>query len=265
MTTRIRELVAAPFGLAGLLATIPGRAVDWPDSRDAVHPCRPTISCTADLTGPGTFEIEAGQLASGAGSAHQLSYPVLLKQTLTPLVQLQVGSNGYTMIRPSPGASYLDNVTFGPKLHLHDQGDVAPSLAVAAQASLPTFPASGYPHLDDAVFTVFVSKDLGWLHVDLNGGLLAYDLGAAAQTQGLVALALSTALSSLFGVALEGYALSDAAPLASRDGGIRAALGLTARPWLVVDLGGDVGFYPDTRAYSLFCGMTVIPAVLWRP
>ena len=30
---------------------------DAPDARDSAHPCRPTISCTADLTSPGTLEI----------------------------------------------------------------------------------------------------------------------------------------------------------------------------------------------------------------
>jgi hypothetical protein len=29
------------------------------------------------------------------------------------------------------------------------------------------------------------------------------------------------------------------------------------------DLGG-VGFFPVTQAYSVFVGVTVIPAVLWR-
>jgi hypothetical protein len=27
----------------------------------------------------------------------------------------------------------------------------------------------------------------------------------------------------------------------------------------VFDLGGDVGFFPSTRAYSLFAGLTLIP------
>ena len=239
---------------------------DWPDFRDSAHPCRPTISCTADITAPGTLEIEAGEVYSGAsGGAHAASFPLQLKQTLTPLVQLQAGTNGYTFLGPSPRARYLDNVVLGPKLHLLDQGDGWPSLALSAQLGLPTFAADGYTRSDDAFFTAYASKDLGALHVDFNVGLDVWQLGSAAQPQEFAALALSTALSSLFGVALEGYAFSDAAPVASRDGGVRAALGFTARPWLVVDTGGDVGFFPSTRAYSLFLGATVIPAVLWRP
>src|SRR5271157_516705 len=140
---------------------------DAPDARDSAHPCRPTISCTADLTSPGTLEIEAGELASVAsGGAHAASFPVLLKQTFTPLLQLQVGSNGYTFLGPSSRAHYLDNVVFGPKLHLHDQGAVRPSLAVSAQLGQPTFPAGGHTRSEDAFFTAFASKDVGPIHGD---------------------------------------------------------------------------------------------------
>jgi hypothetical protein len=239
---------------------------DAPDARDSAHPCRPTISCTADLTSPGTLEIEAGELASLArGGAHVASFPVLLKQTFTPLLQLQVGSNGYTFAGPTPRAHYLDNLVFGPKLHLHDQTGAWPSLAVSAQLGQPTFAAAGYTRSEDAFFTAFASKDVGAIHGDFNVGLDLWQLDAAPASQVFAALALSTALSSVLALAVEGYVFSDAAPAAAHDGGVRAALGFTARPWLVVDAGGDVGFYPDVRAASVFLGATVIPAVWWRP
>ncbi len=239
---------------------------DTPDARDSAHPCRPTISCTADLTSPGTLEIEAGELAAVAsGGAHVASFPVLLKQTFTPVLQLQVGSNGYTFFGPAPRVHYLDNVVFGPKLHLHDQHGAWPSLALSAQMSEPTFPAGGYARIEDAFFTAFASKDVGPIHGDFNVGLDLWQLGASPASQVFAALALSTALGPVLSVALEGYLFSDAAPVASHDGGVRAALGFTARPWLVVDTGGDVGFYPQARAYSVFLGATVIPIVWWRP
>jgi hypothetical protein len=194
------------------------------------------------------------------------SFPLLLKQTFTKLLQLQVGSNGYTVVvAPGSPARYLDNVFFGPKLHIHDQGDVWPSLALTAQASVPTFRRDGYSRNDDAFFTAHASKDVGFVHVDWNVGANVWRVDEAPATQAFTALALSTALVDPFGVAVEGYYFSNAAPLAARDGGVRGALSITARPWLVADLGGDIGFFPSTRAYSLFFGMTMIPAVFWRP
>jgi hypothetical protein len=64
-------------------------------------------------------------------------------------------------------------------------------------------------------------------------------------------------------VSVEGYAFSDAASIAPHDGGARVALGMAPRPWLVFDVGGDVEF-PETRSYSVFVGMTVIPVIWWR-
>jgi hypothetical protein len=242
-------------------------SADWADARDQAHPCRPTVSCTADIVAPGRFEAEAGTLYSSvAGNASRtLSFPVLLKLTLTRLLQLQMGSNGYTVVDATLPAHYLDNVFFGPKLHLHDQEDAWPSLALSAQVSLPTFRAVGYAPHDDVFVTAFASKDVGFLHVDWNVGALLWGLEGASAVQAFTALALSPSLPAPLGAAVEGYYFSDAGPLATRDGGIRAAVSVTARSWLVVDAGGDIGFFPSTRAASLFLGMTIIPVVFWRP
>jgi len=235
--------------------------VDWPDARDQAHPCRPTVSCTADIVAPGLLEVEAGALYSSvaSGAAHVLSFPVLLKQTFTPLVQLQVGSNGYTLVDATPSARYFDNVYFGPKLHLHDQEDWWPSLALSAQLSLPTLAATGYARDDDVFVTGYASKDIGFIHVDWNVGALFWHVDASTSTQVFTALALSPSLPAPFGAAVEGYWFSDASPVAPRDGGVRIAGNVSARSWLVFDLGGDVGFFPSTRAYSLFAGLTLIP------
>jgi hypothetical protein len=116
----------------------------------------------------------------------------------------------------------------------------------------------------DASFTGYVTKDIGPLHADLNVGANAWGLDASPRSQGFVALALSTSLPPPFGVMAEGYYFSDASPLAARDGGILFALSHSPRRWLVFDFGGDVGLFRETRAYSVFVGMSVVPAVLWR-
>jgi hypothetical protein len=239
---------------------------DLPDAQDVVHPCRPTISCTADIVAPGRLEVEVGALSSTAtsGPVRTVSLPVLLKQTLAPWLQLQVGSNGYTHVEAAPSTRYFDNVFFGPKLHLHDQGDLWPSLALSAQVSLPTSTADGYTRADDVFVTAYASKDVGWLHADWNVGALLWRVEGSPSTQAFTALGLSPTLPAPFGAELEGYYFSDAAPLAVRDGGVRAVMTVTARPWLVVDMGGDAGLFPATRAYSVFLGATFIPVALWR-
>lgn len=58
---------------------------DWPDARDQAHPCRPTVSCTADIVAPGRLEVEVGALYA-SGAAHALAFPLLLKQTGVTLI-----------------------------------------------------------------------------------------------------------------------------------------------------------------------------------
>jgi hypothetical protein len=267
---RTRLGLAVPAALAVGLSALEAHA-DWPGHDDQAKPCRPTISCTADITAPGTLEVESGALfVKEGGGNRELTFPVLLKLTLARFLQLQVGSNGYTSTAGAMPVRYFDNIYFGPKLHFVDQGNIMPSLALTAQLSLPTFPETGYARYDDAFFIAHASKDIGIIHVDWNVGVnvTRLDGGSIAPpvAQEYTALALSTSLPSVFGVALEAYYFSNADPpsVAPRDGGLRGALSATVRPWMVLDVGGDVGWFPSTRAYSLFFGMTVVPVVFWR-
>ncbi len=239
---------------------------DLPDDRDHVAPCRPTVSCTADLAAPGTFEVETGvQSSRNAFSVTTLTTPFLLKQTLSKLLQIQVGGDGYTGVRgASPHADYFDNLLLGAKIHLHDQDRLTPSACVTALVGVPMFSAPGYVQRVNAFVTAHASKDFGPIHADLNAGLLEWAIDSSPVSQGLVALALSASLPPPFGAALEAYYFSDQAPVAPRDGGVRAVITTTPRPWLVFDMGGDVGFFPSTRAFSVFFGMSIVPVVLWR-
>src|SRR5262249_28224791 len=138
-----------------------------------VLPCRPTIACTADLVAPGTLEIEAGYVyRRAAGGAAQRTWPFLIKLTVAPWVQIQVGSNGYTASPGSAPARYFDNVNLGLKFHLADQLGARPAFAISGALSVPTSAGQeGYVRAYDALFTGYASKDLGPVHVDLNAGV----------------------------------------------------------------------------------------------
>lgn len=266
----MKRATAALASLACLTSARAASGVEWPDANARVLPCRPTIACTADLVPPGAFEIESGYLyrkiGVGAGSrGSQRSIPFLLKLTLAPWVQLQAGSNGYSVARGAVPAQYLDDATLGVKVHLVDQSAHAPSLALSATASIPTFDGqAGYLRTYDALFTAYATKELGPLHIDLNAGMNVWRVEGAPLPQSFAALALSMNLAAPFGIMAEAYAFSDAAPVATRDGGFLFALTHSPRAWLMFDFGGDVGFFPSTRAYSVFVGMTIVPVTLWR-
>jgi hypothetical protein len=187
----------------------------------------------------------------------------LAKLTLLPWAQLQVGSNGYSLSRGDIPAQYLDDVTAGVKLHLADQTETTPSLSLSGTASIPTFRVDGYVRTYDALFTAYVTKDVGSVHADLNLGANAWRLEGSPLAQEWAALAVSVDLPDPFGAMLEGYYFTDAAPVAPRDGGFLFAISHSPKPWLMFDFGGDVGWFPSTRAYSVFVGMSIVPVLLW--
>ncbi len=158
----------------GLLSGVGNaRGAGWPTDDDSALPCRPTVSCTADLASPGLIEAEVGTQLRSVDGELQVTTPILLKLTLAEWLQLQVGSNGFTYLGGAPSSHYVDNLTLGAKLHLVGQDGLRPSLSVSASLSIPTVAQDGYTRAWDALVTGYASKDLGWLHLDLNVGLQA--------------------------------------------------------------------------------------------
>src|ERR1700722_10915560 len=97
------SFLVAVLGL--LIHALPVEALESPGDSDKAVPCRPTVSCTADLAPSGTTEFEGGFLFSSQGSpGNQSSFPFLTKFTFAPWSQLQIGSNGYTVLRGSASA-----------------------------------------------------------------------------------------------------------------------------------------------------------------
>jgi hypothetical protein len=261
--------VACAVSCAG--ASPAARGAETPDARDKTLPCRPTIACTADIVPPGTVDLEAGALfrslgrGSSPSASRQWTFPFLAKLTLEPWVQLQVGSNGFTAATGLAPQDFFDDVVVGPKFHLLDQTQWAPSLSFSGELSIPTFRGQGYVRTYDALFTAYVTKDVGLVHADFNVGWNLWRVDGAPLSQGLVALALTANIPPPFGVMGEAYYFSNAAPVAPRDGGVLFAFTHSPRSWLVFDMGADIGWFPSWRAYSVFVGMPIIPVVPWRP
>jgi hypothetical protein len=249
-------LFIAPRGLV--------RAASLPDDETHALPCRPTIACTADIAAPGVLEAEVGYLHRTLDDGvNQQSVPFLVKLTLARWVQLQVASNGPTFANKPVGIRYVDDIAPGFKFHLVDQARLVPSISFSAALSVPLSAAEGYLRTYDALFTVYLTKDFGWLHADLNVGLNLWRLEGPLAPQPWTALALSAPLPANFGVMLESYVFAEAAPVSRKDAGLLMALSYSPKPWLVLDAGADLGFIHSTRGWSAFAGMTIIPVQLW--
>lgn len=228
---------------------------------DSALPCRPTIACTADIVHAGTAEVEAGYIYRRlAHGVNQSSTPFLIKLSLTDWIQVQLGSNGMTY---AGGDTFFDDIEVGLKARVLRQSDHVPAVSISALASVPTFAATGYQRTYDLLATLYVTKDVSWLHTDFNVGYSAWRLEGSPLSQAWTALAFSVPLDHHVGAMLEGYLFSDAAPLQPPDAGVLAAVSYQPRPWLVLDAGPDVALEHATRILSAFVGMTIIPVELW--
>ena len=82
--------------------------------------------------------------------------------------------------------------------------------------------------------------------------------------QAFTPLALSANIVRPIGVMLEGYVFSQALPVSRRDGGFLFAISHSPKPWLIFDVGGDIGLFPSTHSFATFLGLTIVPVILWR-
>jgi hypothetical protein len=265
----MRRSLSAGCTVALVLAARAAGAVGPPQDDDRAVPCRPTIACTAEFANPGALELEAGGIYrhSSVDTTNRQT-PFLFKLTLAPWLQLQAGSNGYTVTQAPSPARYFDNVAVGLKFHFLDQKGYVPALAVSGAVSFPTPSGQeGYTSAYDANFIGYITKDMGPIHADLNVGTNVFRLNSGPSVQGWGALALSVALpapADPFGLMAETYVFSDATPYSTKDSGLLLAVSHSPRKWLVFDVGADIGFFPSTRAYSVFVGMTIVPVVFFR-
>jgi hypothetical protein len=246
------------------------RASEGEGDGEAMHvlPCRPTISCSADLVPPGALEIEAGYAARRVRPGGWIHVePLLLKLTLVRWLQAQVGSNGYLFTTGDIARTlrYYDDFTFAFKTHFADQTHTFPSLAASLGVSVPSFdPPRDFPFAYDASLWFYASKDIGPLHFDLNGGLNVWEFDLPRrQAQVFGALASGLALPKGFGVMVEPYAFTDAKPIAPVDVGLLLGASYAPSPRVLIDAGIDLSAEPQTRLFTLFAGVTFIPARFW--
>jgi hypothetical protein len=240
-------------------------AASWfPDQVQAL-PCRPTIACTADLVPPGSVEVEIGYLFRRLRPpALQHSMPLLLKVTLAEWVQLQVGGNGPTFATAPVPTRYLDDLVAGFKFHPLDQSRWLPSVSWSVELSAPLDTQRSFVRSYDLLWTAYVTKDFDWLHADLNFGINLWQLEGPTKPQPWVALAFSVELPRRFTIMAESYYFSPAFPFSPQDGGLLVALAFAPKRWIVLDVGGDVGYFQSERSISAFVGMTLVPVDLWQ-
>src|SRR5262245_9651751 len=141
---------------AVLLAVCTPNAVaraDSPADDTRVLPCRPTVTCTADLAPPGTLEVELGYQLKRGGGEWDHAVSLVVKLPLARWIELQVATD----YMHTPSASHVDNIVLAAKLHVLDQQSARPSIAASIAASIPLPAQPGYTRAYDAIAVAYAS------------------------------------------------------------------------------------------------------------
>ena len=223
-------------------------------------PCRPTIACTAELVPAGAWEVEAGYSARQPTGNIVHGGQLLLKYSVLDQLQLQLATNNvFSATSGSGSQSYFDGGWVGPKVRFNQQTTSMPTVSLSAFLGFPTHAGdSALQQTYDAYVWSYLSKDIGFVHTDLNLGVNLLDLRGSPTPQWVTAWSFSTDIAYGLGVMTEGYGFfGGPAPVA--DAGWLNAISYSPVPEVMFDLGGDAGLVRAQRAYTLFVGVTFVP------
>ena len=227
--------------------------------RVKVLPCRPTIACTAELVPANTWEVEAGYSDRRSSGTTAHGGQLLIKYSVLDRLQLQLATNNVFSAPVGGSVSYFDGGVAGLKARFTPQGRFLPMISASLLVSFPTQSGQMVAQRSyDTLLWVYFSKDIGFVHTDLNFGWDTLDLSGSAKPQEVVAWSASTDLAYGFGFMTEGYGFFGGSA-AVADAGWLNAISYAPIPEVMFDLGGDAGLVGVDRTYTLFVGVTFIP------
>jgi outer membrane putative beta-barrel porin/alpha-amylase len=234
-----------------------------------VNPNRPTFATPAQTTQRGVAELELGVQDTALRDDLGLFFtPYLQKVGLLSNLELRVGGNGYLRATAPEGRtlSGFGDLSLGTQWRFLHDGPLGFDYAVQASWKLPTGSVSkglGSGQPDRTLMALF-SRDFGRFHADVNvleTWLGRPTIGHDSQPAGTVSI--SGTLGPRWSITGELYTIgrtSSAAQIVSN----LWALAFKVSPRLVLDGGADVGLSQGAPRLSVFTGLTVGLARLYR-
>lgn len=251
-----------------LATALQASAVDFSTQQDVQKEASnvaPSPCCGAAIVPGGHFEVEMNYSGDGVNGEFVHTSNLTLKYSLTDRVQLQLSTANLFVGGGSVAARAFDGVSPGLKLVFFDETERLPQLAASIHGVFPTLT------IDDALQStidvyamVYASKDLGPIHLDVTANLTVADLGATPITQGGASITATWNFVDRWGIATGPYSSFGNADKLPVDGGWFMGLNFSPLPELALTAGAEVGFFQDTRNFSLFTGIAWVPTARAR-
>lgn len=248
------------------LAAVSAHAQELPSTQQAEGPAveedpiSPSPCCGAAIVQGGNFEAEANYSGDGArsgGFTHTSN--LTLKYSFTDRLQVQLATAN--LVVAGVGSLHaFDGVSPGLKYVFLEQGELAPQMAVSAHAVFPTdTTANALQTTIDAYAMIYASKDVGPIHLDATATLSLANLTASVVPQGGASLTATWNFTDEWGISSGPYSSFGNAEKVPVDGGWFASLNFAPFPQLALSVGAEAGFFPESRAWSVFGGVAWVP------
>lgn len=220
----------------------------------APQPC-----CSAAIVPAGFFEVEANYSGDGVAGGLTHTSNLTLKYSVTDQVQFQLATNNLFVSGPLLSPRAVDGVSPLFKWVFNQQGEAVPQFAVSLGAVFPTLTTSNaLQSTVDSQAMLYVSRDFGPWHFDLNGSLGIADLGGEALAQGGAGFAGTLALSPDWALGSGIYSAFGSADRLLVDGGVWASANWAPTRAVALSVGAEVGLVQDLRSFSVFVGLAFV-------
>ena len=220
-----------------------------------VFPGRPSAADPARITAPGFFEVELGfSTTRERTGVDVLETPFLLKYSLTPQVQLRLGTGGLVQPLGGGGSGEFSDFSLGAQVYFLEQARIG--VDVAVRGTINMFNLQHKTLRPDLSFLLLLSKDLSALHVDANAGYTHFSHKASFPRDEVCwAVALDGPVSEVIGWATEVRAAHSSA-----DDPMFGLLAATyePKPALVFDVGVEFGLNDSAPRYRVLGGLTFL-------
>lgn len=226
-------------------------------------PVAPSPCCGAAIIPAGHFEVETNYAGDTAGSTFTHTSNLTLKYSFTDHLQVQLAT-GNLLVAGGDGSRHsFDGLSPAVKYVFLDEGDLVPQMAVTGAFVFPTYAtADALQRTLDVSATAHVSKTFGALHFDATLSLTLADLVTARVAQGGASLAATWNINSNWGLATGPYSSFGNAQKLPVDGGWWVGLNYAPIPQIALTAGVEAGFFPESRAFSVFAGVAFVPTAL---
>lgn len=230
-----------------------------------VDPVAPSPCCAAAIVPAGNFEVETNYSGDAQGTTFNLIHGsnLILKYSATDRLQFQIATNNFLVWGDTLGGHVFDGISLGGKYIFLEEEETRPIVATSFHVMFPTDTRdTAMQQTLDLAAWLYVGKTFGNLAFDGTLTANAFDITGDPAPRGGASLTATWNFNSTWGVSAGPWGYFSQVGRVPVDGGFWASLNINPLPQIAFIVGAEAGFFPQSRAFSVFAGVAFVPTSL---